>query len=63
MTITWSVSSSDVAGIDFFGIQYREYGNAKCSWPHISDTTETEKIYPLVCNNDIVTTADHTAGC
>ena len=55
MTITWSVSSSDVSGIEHFEVQYREYGNTGCSGGPISGTTEREYIYPLVCINDINT--------
>lgn len=62
MTLTWSVSSNDVSNIKHFEIQYREYGNTECNWPPISGTTEYENIYPLVCNNDMVTTTDHTAA-
>ena len=51
MTITWSVSSNDVSGIDYFEVQYREYDNTKCSGGPIPGTTEYNKIYPLVCYN------------
>ena len=56
MTITWSVSSSDVSGIKHFEVQYREYITHGCSsGTHIPSTKKSESVYPLVCINDINT--------
>ena len=64
MTITWSVSSSDVLGIKHFEVQYREYGTTGCSLgSHISSTKKSKNIYPLVCVNDYNDTAKNTASC